>query len=281
MWQLRQHASKWNSALDHSPFWSVGAWLFGAVANGLVFLALRKEIADKIGLDLGWVIHNRLALICLLGATPLLGGVKKALKLIEVQDDHARAEMMNRNIANIKRCGVEVAKSYKHGVVPYSVDHEKHIIDMVAAYIVIAFAEIAGKDQEALKAVVTRIESGKLTEIIAMAPSGALRLSTTNDLARPETAFSYCIKSRKILTISDIALEVMKGKNSKFKVTASNQDGGHGSMICYPVIGYTSNEVRYVLSIYSDVERSFDPADNKYYSLLLSTYAAHMLTAAQ
>ncbi len=280
-WQLRQRAGKWNSALDHSVFWSLAAWVIGTTANFAVFLAVKKDYADSLAMHPTWLEHHKTYPFVLLCISPLLGGIKKVLKLIEVRDDHAQAELLSEALAAIKRCALKLPKIYEQHSVTNRRNvsrRESLIAEEVAAHLAITFAGIASLRVEDLKVLVVKVNNGKLDAIIARAPEGAPAHSTVAELSKPGTCFSHCIETKELVVIPDLALELRKGDDAHFVVSDKNPSGGEGALICFPVVGGNTGEnVNYVISVYSRVKRSFDPADNHFYNMVMNVYGAMLL----
>ncbi len=279
LWIFRVAAGKWNSYLDKNPLASFSAWFLGGIANVAVFLTIKKDIAASIGIRLGPFFGQTWVLILLLLIAPGLGAIKKILKIIEVQDDRAKADTLLKNTSILKRCAMEISQRYQDSHPMSPEQHRAQVIGVTTSHIAAAFAEVTKQELEKIKVLTGRVEKGKLVEIVSIAPSGTAQLSTLRELAGEQTSISRCIKSKRTLTLPDISLEVLKGKNSKFVVTESNPEGGKGSLICFPVVGYKGGTVRYIVSVQCFVERTFNPADNRYYELLLGTYGAFMIIA--
>lgn len=275
-WCFVRWVSRLNTTLDRNPTWSFATLGLQSLANTLVLLAIKKDWAARIGLDLSWITENKWTLLGLLAFGPALTGFKKFVKLIEVQDDRIRADIANQVIACISRCNFEVAKEYQNYKSVSQDMREKRIVDTVAAHVALAFSNYAQRGIETLEIVVGRVQSNKLVEIIAIAPAGTQIVPPLSELAQDGSAFAYCIRRRKIVIIADIVLEVDKGKKSLFLVAPSDPDGAKGALICYPVVGHDQSVI-YTISVYCSERRSFTLDTKAAYDIILGACATHLI----
>lgn len=137
-----------------------------------------------------------------------------------------------------------------------------------------SFFESLDKENVAIKVVVAPLKNNVIEDDwLYCAPTSNPPRTPLSELKHPESALSACLKNKSIVIIEDVQKEALKTKNRNFIITRDDAKTEEGSLVCYPVIHSTTNEVAYILSIYANKKCYFTKQRKPIFENFLQRFA--------
>jgi len=140
-----------------------------------------------------------------------------------------------------------------------------------------AFFNIIDTKGVEISVTVCGVENGEPKDWVFYYPSSSPPNTDMEKLRGPDSAISYCIKSKKMVIIEDLIAEAKKDADQRHYVPRDHDLDEHGSLICYPIIHtYSGSDVPYVITVVADRRRYFRKGRKRLYNWILKHFAVRI-----
>lgn len=234
------------------------------VAASATRSGLRKEIVDFLGQDLfGFLNTSALTLlvvaylyvVLIKGVYAAIRSYSKPARELQVDDLLAVFKALDIVVGDkSKRMSESAREAIKLGSIDpaetfLSITKPDQQIALLARGVTSVFEFIDGSSAK-FRSGLMRVINGKPYEWYAFDPISRPPRTSIEELSRPESAISHCIKRKQIIVVDDIqkALKVPIDKKRRY-VRGNTQSNDAGSQLCYPIIHSATRKVEYVLCI--------------------------------
>lgn len=104
--------------------------------------------------------------------------------------------------------------------------------------------------------------------------------TSLDELRRPESTISRCIKSMQIEIVQDVRKEISKQQqgvnDATCYVKGATSETEDWSQLCYPLISVTTKEVIYVITIAASQKKFFKNNEKKHFEWVLERFAIRL-----